>query len=109
MSELKKCASHYNMENQLLDTNESWKKICSVCGKTTQEMFRDVNDIDPTHRVSQQPHGESTLHCNACGRYVTPTNWDGEQVCPYHQRTRYSQDGEPIQMWEEFNQDGEEY
>ncbi len=64
----------------------------------------------PWTRVSQQPHGKSTLFCNMCQMYVVPTSFGGEtDICPYHQRISHSEDGETEFMYDEFNQDGEEW
>jgi len=81
---------------------------CPECNKSLQEMFLDEDDIDPTEKTSQQPHGGRTMYCNACQMYVKPTMWDGEKVCPYHQRVRQTEDGQEF-MYEEFNQDGDEW
>lgn len=80
---------------------------CTECGKTCGEMFNDLKDIDPTTKVSQQPYGKSTLYCNACQMYVVPTSYAGEtDICPYHQRVSYSEDGEVDFMYDEFDQEG---
>jgi len=81
---------------------------CPDCNKSLEEMFLDADDIDPTERTSEQPHGGCTLYCNACQMYVKPARWDGEEVCPYHQRVRQTEEG-TVFMYEEFNQDGEEW
>jgi len=89
------------------DSNHEWK--CEDCGKSGGDMYSDVDDIDPTSRVSQQPHGKSTLYCNQCQAYVCPTSFGGDdQVCPYHQRSYQSEEG-TVMMYEEFDQDGEAY
>ena len=89
------------------DSNHEWK--CEDCGKSGADMYSDVNDIDPTCRVSRQPHGESTMYCNQCECYVKPTSFGGEDdVCPNHQRTYQSEEG-TVFMYDEFNQDGEEW
>jgi len=44
------------------------------------------------------------VHCGQHGD-VDGTMWDGELVCPYHQRTKQSEEG-PVLMYEEFDQDG---
>jgi len=62
----------------------------------------------PFEKRSQQSHGESTLYCNACQMYVKPVGWEGEQVCPYHQRVCHGEEGSYL-MYDEFNQDGEEW
>ena len=85
--------------------NHEWK--CIDCGKSGGDMHSDVDDIDPTSRVSQQPHGMSTLYCNMCQAYVKPTSFGGEdELCPYHQRTYQGEEGTEF-MYDEFNQDGE--
>ena len=87
------------------DSNSEWK--CKDCGKSGAEMWSDVDDIDPTSRVSQQPHGKSTMYCNQCQAYVVPTSFGGEDdICPYHQRTYQGEEG-TVFMYDEFNQDGE--
>jgi len=48
---------------------------------------------------------EGKTYCNMCQMWVTPTDWDGEKVCPYHQRTRQTEEG-PVFMYDEFDQDG---
>jgi len=79
------------------------------CGKSGGDMHSDVDDICPTDRVSQQPHGSNTLYCNICQAYVTPTSFGGEyELCPNHQRTYQGEEG-TVFMYEEFNQDGEEW
>ncbi len=92
----------HNVEEEIDGTNE---RKCTDCGKSTFEMWSDVNDIDPTHRVSQQPHGKATMQCNICQMYVAPTMWDGHEVCPYHQNTMQTEEG-PVRMYDEFDQDG---
>jgi hypothetical protein len=47
-------------------------------------------------------------HCNIHGS-VNGTMWQGELVCPYHQRQAVDSEGVPYQMYDEFNQDGEEW
>lgn len=81
---------------------------CDECGKTLTEMFFDADDIDPTVKSSQQPREGRTMYCNACQMYVKPTKWDGEEVCPYHQRVRHTEEGTEF-MYDEFNQDGDEW
>lgn len=81
---------------------------CGECSKTLEQMFLDEDDIDPTEKTSQQPHGRATMYCNACQMYVKPTMWDGEKVCPYHQRVRQTDEGQ-VFMYEEFNEDGDEW
>ena len=48
---------------------------------------------------------EGEIYCNMCQRWVKPTNWFGETVCPYHQRTHQTEEG-PVFMYDEFDQDG---
>jgi len=89
---------------------------CMHCGRPV--VFDDVNrhgmprlcecGLEPWTKRSQQPHGDCTMYCNMCEMYVKPTKWDGEDVCPYHQRTMMTEEG-PVSMYEEFNQDGEEW
>ena len=87
------------------DSNHEWK--CEDCGKSGGDMWSDVDDIDPTTRVSRQPHGKSTMYCNQCQAYVCPTSFGGDdQVCPYHQCTYQGEEG-TVFMYDEFNQDGE--
>lgn len=45
-----------------------------------------------------------------CGEHgdVESTTWEGEQVCPWHQRIMQTEEG-PVFMYDEFNQDGEEW
>ena len=78
---------------------------CSDCGKLGVDIYRDVNDIDPRERISQQPHGKCIYYCNACGMYVNPVIFEGQESCPYHQRVM--SDGSLL--YDEFNQDGEEW
>ncbi len=80
---------------------------CPDCGRTIAEINRDPKDIDPTSKVSEQPHGNNTHYCNQHG-YVKPDTWQGETVCPYHQRVSYGEEG-PEFYYDEFNQDGEEW
>ena len=87
---------------------DDWELKCPTCGKQRADIQNDPNDLDPTSRTSQQPHGDCTMYCNMCQMYVKPTTWDGEQVCPYHQRTMQTEEG-PALMYDEFNQDGEEW
>ena len=102
MSEQKTC-KHDSFESMVVDGNDMDLK-CKDCGKTGNDMYDDVNDINPARRVSQQPHGKSTMYCNQCQAYVCPTSFDGQdELCPYHQRV--SGGGEL--MYDEFNQDGE--
>jgi len=84
--------------------------ICDSCGKTTAELYDNLNWFSPMHKHSQQPHGQQTLYCNACNMFVKPTSFGGEDdLCPYHQRQATDEDGVPYQMYDEFNQDGEEW
>ena len=48
-------------------------------------------------------------YCNQCGYETEWVNWYGEMVCKYHQHTHRADDGEVIFMYDEFNQDGEEW
>lgn len=48
------------------------------------------------------------VHCNIHGE-VNGTMWQGELVCPYHQRSAVDEDGATYLMYDEFNQDGEEW
>jgi len=80
---------------------------CPDCGRKIQEINMDPNDIDPTSRVSEQPHGQNTYYCGQHG-YVKPDTWQGETVCPYHQRVHHGEEG-PEFYYDEFNQDGEEW
>ena len=103
----KKCR-HDSFESMVVDGNDMNLK-CKDCGKTGNDMYDDVNDINPARRVSQQPHGNSTLYCNQCQSYVVPTSFGGEdELCPYHQRSYQSEEG-TVMMYEEFDQDGEAY
>jgi len=102
--ETTQCKSHHGMESCLIDTEDHNVKKCSVCEKTTMEMFDDLDDIDPTTRVSQQPHGKSTGYCNMCQGF-TARDGDG---CVYHQKTLYSEEGAYLR-YDEFDQDGEAY
>lgn len=63
---------------------------------------------EPLTKVSQQPHGKSTLHCNKCDMYVVPTTFNGQECCPYHQQVYQSEEG-PVFMYDEMDQDGEAY
>jgi len=82
---------------------------CKDCKKLQYEIFNDVNDIDPTCRVSQQPHGEKcNYYCGQCEMFVAPDNFDGSDHCPYHQYVRHNEEGSYLQ-YDEFNQDGEEW
>ena len=82
---------------------------CPDCNKSLNDMYDDVNDVDPTNKRSQQPHGSNTMYCGACDMYVTPTSFGGESnLCPYHQRSYQSEEG-TVMMYDEFNQDGEEW
>jgi len=95
------------------DFNNKWYQDknqikCGECNKTLEEMYLDEYDIDPTVKTSQQPHSGRTLYCNACQMYVKPTRWDGEEVCPYHQRVRRTEEGTEF-MYDEFNEDGDEW
>ena len=47
-------------------------------------------------------------YCNQCGFETQRVDWHGEQVCPYHQHIHYGEEG-PEFMYDEFNQDGEEW
>ena len=51
----------------------------------------------PNSKIFCQIHGE-----------VRGTEWENEIVCPYHQRVRQTEEG-PVFMYDEFNQDGEEW
>ena len=100
--------THVHSVPEVRDYDEYKEAKCTTCNKLVSEMFSDPNDIDPTTKVSQQPHGQNTLHCNICEMYVKPTKWEGEDVCPYHQRTMSTEEG-PVLMYDEFDQDGEEW
>ena len=105
---IKKC-THPNFEAmcQADDEHDSTELKCDLCGKTGSDMFDDLDDINPNRKVSQQPHGSSTLYCNICQRYVTPTSFGGENdICPYHQRSYQSEEG-TVMMYDEFDQNGE--
>ena len=81
---------------------------CPDCNKSLNDMYDDVNDINPNRKVSQQPHGKNTHYCNEHG-FVIPTSFGGEdELCPYHQRSHQSEEG-TVMMYDEFNQDGEEW
>lgn len=77
---------------------------CPDCKKLKSDIWQDPKDIDPTERVSQQPHGKQTYHCNKCDGYMEPMTWEGEECCPYHQRT-YA-DG--TKLWDEVDDDYDE-
>lgn len=77
---------------------------CPDCGKKQGDIYLDPLDIDPTTRVSQQPHGKSTYYCNKCQGYMEPMIWEDEECCPYHQRTY--EDG--TKLWDEVDDDYEE-
>ncbi len=47
-------------------------------------------------------------HCNICGFATKRVEWDGQMVCPYHQHMRQTEEG-TVMMYDEFNQDGEEW
>jgi hypothetical protein len=94
-----------DLEKQIWDLKENG---CTECGKSCIDMAMDPNDFDPTTKPSQQVRGENTMYCNSCQMYVKPTTWQGEEVCPYHQRVHNGEEG-PEFMYEEFNQDGEEW
>lgn len=82
---------------------------CPTCGKKQNDLRADLDDYDPLTKPSQQPHGDCTLYCNQCQMYVKPTSFNGENdICPYHQRVAYTEDG-PEMMYDEFNEDGEEW
>lgn len=86
------------------DGDFEWVKICSGCNKTNLDLRADPNEIDPSTKVSQQPHGNQTMYCNMCSMYVKPDQ-DGD--CPYHQKVMVGEEG-PYLKYDEFNQDGEE-
>lgn len=46
--------------------------------------------------------------CNICGYETKWVMWDGRMVCPYHQHIRQTEEGSVL-MYDEFNQDGEEW
>ena len=48
------------------------------------------------------------IYCNQHGE-VTATIWEGAEVCPYHQRVGVDSEGVRYLMYDEFNQDGEEW
>ena len=48
-------------------------------------------------------------YCNICQMDVEQVNFFGKMVCPYHQHTHQTDDGETVFMYDEFNQDGEEW
>tara|TARA_Y100001949_G_C15963086_1_gene320222 strand:+ start:1058 stop:1522 length:465 start_codon:yes stop_codon:yes gene_type:complete len=85
-------------------TSAYWK--CNDCGKTGSEMYNDVNDIDPTTRVSQQPHGKRTHYCNLCNGMVEAIKVNNEECCPYHQRTIHTSEGDTF-LYDDMDQDGE--
>jgi hypothetical protein len=74
---------------------------CPDCGKTQGDIYLDVNDIDPTTKLSQQPHGKSTYHCNKCDGYTEPIMFKDKECCSRHQRT-YS-DG--TKLYDEYEED----
>ncbi len=62
----------------------------------------------PLTKKSEQPHGEQTLYCPEHG-YVKRTSFGGVgDLCPYHQRSYQSEEG-TVRMYDEFNDDGEEW
>ena len=73
--------------------NKSWND---------EDMFDDIDDIDPTTRVSQQPHGGATTYCNMCQSY-TKSDQDG---CVYHQKVLDGGEEGPYLRYDEFDQDG---
>lgn len=98
--ETKQCR-HESFNNMVDDEGfPTWdyKTPCPDCGKIKNEIFEDPDDIDPTSRLSQQPHGKNTQYCNKCQMMIEPQTWGGQTGCPYHQRT--NEEGE--QMWDEF-------
>jgi len=58
--------------------------------------------------MSMQESNEDFIMCSEHGQ-VKSALWKGEKVCPYHQRVGYDSEGVPYMMWDEFNQDGEEW
>ena len=55
-----------------------------------------------------QPHGDRKTYCQEHG-YVKGTSFGGEDdICPYHQRSYQSEEG-TVRMYDEFNDDGEEW
>ena len=46
-------------------------------------------------------------YCNMCGFDTVRKN--EKEDCPYHQEVTYSEDGEPIIKYDEFNAEGEEW
>lgn len=80
---------------------------CPAC----RDIFENLEDFNDHSCVSgQSPNmaSDKTMYCNSCQMYVKPTLWYGEKVCPYHQRTMQTEDG-VVFMYDEFNQDGEEW
>lgn len=89
---------HCNRDVKFAEDNQDRPLKCEGCG------------FEPWTKVSQQPHGQSTLYCNMCQMYVKPTSFGGEDgICPYHQRSSVDEDGATYQMYDEFDQDGEAY
>ena len=58
--------------------------------------------------MNMQKLNEDFITCAEHGE-VKSTLWQGEKVCPYHQRVGYDSEGVPYFMYDEFNQDGEEW
>lgn len=50
----------------------------------------------------------SMTYCNICDREVRSITWNGEEVCPYHQRSMQTEEG-TVMLYDEFNEDGEEW
>jgi len=47
-------------------------------------------------------------YCNICQFETDFVLWDGNLVCPYHQHSKQTEEG-IVFMYDEFNQDGEEW
>ncbi len=75
----------------------------------TEDQFSSLTELDPDTLPSQQPYGKRTLFCQTHG-YVEPTSFGGESdLCPYHQRSAVDEDGATYRMYDEFNDEGEEW
>lgn len=47
-------------------------------------------------------------YCNICQREIVFVEWDSRMVCPYHQHQKQTEEG-IVQMYDEFNENGEEW
>jgi len=103
--------AEWDKENQgnmtMLDRFEEMRTLKEYANITEDDlmiMAQQDTPRNPYRGMSRNSTWKRTFNCHEHGD-VEPTKWEGEEVCPYHQRTKMTEEG-PVLMYEEFDQDG---